>query len=98
MRDDHERCAVRTFAEQGRYCRASVAGVGIEWMFAPNWSVKGEYQYIDLGSVTRTATALVTSEPGEVEGVTAIRRQNERFNTVRVGVNYHFGGPAVGRY
>ena len=76
-----------------------VAGVGIEWMFAPNWSVKGEYQYIDLGSVTRTATALVTTDlGGEVEGVTAIRRQNERFNTVRIGVNYHFGGPAVGRY
>jgi len=23
---------------------------------------------------------------------------NETFNTVRVGVNYHFGGPILGRY
>ena len=80
-----------------------VAGVGIEWMFAPNWSIKGEYQYIDLGSVTQTSTALVSSfDAGagapETEGVIATRRVNERFNTVRVGVNYHFGGPGYGGY
>src|SRR6478672_6809494 len=70
-----------------------VAGVGIEWMFAPNWSLKGEYQYIDLGSVTQTSTAVVQTgvDPTEFEGVIATRRINERFNTVRIGVNYHFG-------
>jgi outer membrane immunogenic protein len=71
-----------------------VAGVGIEWMFAPNWSLKGEYQYIDLGSVTQTSTALVETQlvGSEIEGVIGSRRVNERFNTVRIGVNYHFGG------
>ena len=76
-----------------------VAGVGIEWMFAPNWSLKGEYQYIDLGSVTQSASALVTDPAdGVTEGNIATLRQNYRFNTVRVGVNYHFnwGGPAGG--
>jgi len=86
-----------------------VAGAGIEWMFAPNWSVKGEYQYIDLGSVTQTSAALITNTElvtgggtvVETEGVIASRRVNERFNTVRIGVNYHFGGyggPAYGGY
>ena len=28
------------------------AGGGVEWLFAPNWSVKVEYLYYDLGSVT----------------------------------------------
>jgi outer membrane immunogenic protein len=27
-------------------------GGGLEWMFAPRWSVKGEYLYYDLGSVS----------------------------------------------
>jgi outer membrane immunogenic protein len=27
-------------------------GGGLEWMFAPRWSVKGEYLYYDLGTVT----------------------------------------------
>jgi outer membrane immunogenic protein len=73
-----------------------VAGVGIEWMFAPNWSLKGEYQYIDLGSVTHTASAF-TNDLGDIEGNIATRTQNFRFNTVRVGINYHFNwGNPVG--
>ena len=69
-------------------------------MFAPNWSLKGEYQYIDLGSVTQTSTALVETQliGSEIEGVIGTRRVNERFNTVRIGVNYHFGGPGYGGY
>jgi outer membrane immunogenic protein len=30
------------------------AGAGLEYMFAPNWTVKAEYLYYDLGSVTYT--------------------------------------------
>jgi outer membrane immunogenic protein len=71
-------------------------------MFAPNWSLKGEYQYINLGSVTQTAAAIVNSAESttvtESEGVIASRRVNMNFNTVRIGVNYHFGGPALGGY
>ena len=70
-------------------------------MFAPNWSLKGEYQYIDLGSVTQSASALVTDPAdGATEGNIATRSQNYRFNTVRIGVNYHFnwGGQAYGGY
>ena len=28
------------------------AGGGLEWMFTPEWSVKGDYLYYDLGSVS----------------------------------------------
>jgi len=92
-------CAVTALNSTSNNQWGWVAGAGIEWMFAPNWSLKGEYQYIDLGSVTQTATALVTTDrAGEVEGVTAVRRQNERFNTVRIGVNYHFGGYSGSQY
>ena len=76
-----------------------VAGAGIEWMFAPNWSVKGEYQYINLGSVTQTGSAIAidtTDLPGE--GNFATRHVSEKFNTARIGLNYHFGAPAVGGY
>jgi outer membrane immunogenic protein len=66
-------------------------------MFAPNWSLKGEYQYISLGSINQVASA-IAPEVGEVEGATAVRHVKENFNTVRIGVNYHFGGPALGGY
>ena len=76
-----------------------VAGAGIEWMFAPNWSLKGEYQYITLGNFQQTAaTAVVTDVLGETEGAVATRNVNLNFNTVRIGVNYHFGGYGAGGY
>jgi outer membrane immunogenic protein len=32
------------------------AGAGVEWMFAPQWSVKAEYLYVDLGNHSNTVT------------------------------------------
>jgi outer membrane immunogenic protein len=34
-----------------------VAGGGVEYKFTPSWSVKGEYQHVELTSVTPTETA-----------------------------------------
>ena len=49
----------------------------MEYAFGPEWSLKAEYQYIDLGSA---AFSLGTStETG-----------HNSFNTVRLGLNYHF--------
>jgi outer membrane immunogenic protein len=31
-------------------------GAGLEWKFAPSWSVKAEYLYVDLGSQSSTIT------------------------------------------
>jgi outer membrane immunogenic protein len=64
-------------------------GGGLEYMFVPNWSGKIEYMYADY----LNATYLAAFTPGGVGlGFTT--------NTVKAGINYHFGGPApvVARY
>jgi outer membrane immunogenic protein len=57
------------------------AGGGLEYAFAPNWSAKLEYLYMDFGDVTR---------PNPVDAEEAILFDN-RMHTVKVGVNYRFG-------
>jgi outer membrane immunogenic protein len=68
-------------------------GAGAEAMLAPNWSVKAEYLYIDLGRST-TAAASFTN-PVTFYAATPYHEQ-----IARVGLNYHFGwgGPVVARY
>jgi outer membrane immunogenic protein len=52
-------------------------GGGVEWMFAPQWSTKLEYLYIDTGD--QNVTLFGTTFTGRA-----------RDNIVRVGLNYHF--------
>jgi len=80
-------------------------GAGGEWMLSSNWSAKLEYLYYDLGSVTY-ATGGLANDIGASSligrtGVAAVATSSKvRFNDniVRVGVNYHFGSPAVSQY
>jgi outer membrane immunogenic protein len=66
-----------------------VLGGGIEFkpgwgfMSSPNWTVKAEYQYINLGSERLTGSAILGLFP-----VTTNEHDNA-FHTVRVGINYH---------
>jgi outer membrane immunogenic protein len=60
-------------------------GAGVEYMFAPEWSLKAEYLYADLGDYHIT---------GSVAGAT--RNSDMTLNTVRVGVNYY--GPLIERF
>jgi outer membrane immunogenic protein len=53
-------------------------GGGVEYLFAPNWSVKAEYMFTHLESQTYTIAPL-TFDSGTAE-----------FSSVKVGVNYHF--------
>lgn len=54
-------------------------GGGLEYMFAPNWSVKLEYQYYDFGHVTFvSAPPVVVSTFSNAE------------HTIKLGVNYRF--------
>jgi outer membrane immunogenic protein len=62
------------------------AGAGLEWMFARNWTVKGEYLYVDLGSRAVTGNTGLTAAPPRV--FTASSDQREHI--VRLGVNYSF--------
>jgi outer membrane immunogenic protein len=67
-------------------------GGGLEWMFAPHWSVKGEYLYYDLGHVTLNQTlteiAFAAALPLASVGVSSEAHYNG--SIARVGVNYKF--------
>ena len=89
------------------------AGGGAEWMFLPNWSLKSEYLYYDLGQVSYnqglsgayvTANSLV---PGNYSAGQLwwgnMSQVTTRFNgnIVRAGINYHFNfasAPVVAKY
>jgi outer membrane immunogenic protein len=79
------------------------AGGGVEWLFSPNWSLKVEYLYYDLGRVTSSTSPLVNSflgAPVTVGAPFASTRFNG--NIVRAGLNYHFNldmpAPIVAKY
>jgi outer membrane immunogenic protein len=75
-----------TFAEN-RFHSGWTVGAGLEYMFVPNWSAKVEYMFADYGN----ANYLTNFVPGGVGlGATV--------NTVKAGLNYHFGGPVAARY
>jgi outer membrane immunogenic protein len=59
-------------------------GGGVEYPLSPAWSVKGEYQYIDLGSTSLTASK---SDPDEF--IKASIKIDHTYNTIRLGLNYH---------
>jgi outer membrane immunogenic protein len=65
------------------------AGAGAEWMFARNWSAKVEYLHIDLGSASATGVERHNDVVAGNTDAVAFHWHNS-FDTVRVGVNYHF--------
>jgi outer membrane immunogenic protein len=69
-------------------------GAGVEWAFNNNWSVKGEYLYMDLGNRSVTAVGLT----GTPVTATLALRTHEQYNIARVGLNYKWGGPVVAKY
>jgi outer membrane immunogenic protein len=71
------------------------AGAGIEWGFAPNWSLKGEYRYVDLG--TMTCSQQTVANGGGCSALTPVSVPF-RESIGLVGINFRFGGPVVARY
>jgi outer membrane immunogenic protein len=59
------------------------AGAGIEWKFAPAWSVKAEYLYVDLGNPSNTIGYTYGKNVS-----TLTSTANESDNVVRIGINY----------
>lgn len=85
---------VLAFFGQDRTTRTGyTVGGGIEHMFTPNWSVKGEYLYYDLNSSNLNVAGI----PGVGIGGYNTRIRNDG-HIVRAGLNYKFGGPVVARY
>jgi outer membrane immunogenic protein len=78
------------------------AGGGAEWMFMPNWSLKTEALYYDLGSVNLNSYSFGSTGPGTLSllgGSTT--RINYQGVIARAGVNYHFNwgaAPVVASY
>lgn len=77
-----------TLFSQSKVHSGWTVGAGVEYMFAPNWSLKGEYMYADYsneryGNIATGFTDLGVST-----------------HTVKGGINYHFnwGGPVVAKY
>ena len=64
-------------------------GAGLEYMFAPAWSAKVEYQYYNFD---HTNVAFGTAP--------SLATYRDDLHTVKAGINYHFnwGGPVVAKY
>jgi outer membrane immunogenic protein len=75
------------FAINGDHRNGYTVGAGLEYMFAPSWSAKIEYQYYNFGSanfITPVGLGSFTTDD----------------HTVKAGLNYRFnwGGPVVAKY
>jgi outer membrane immunogenic protein len=70
-------------------------GLGSYFSFlGPNWSVKGEYMFADLGDKTATFTRIATG------ALVERARVDQQVHTFKFGVNYRFGwsSPVVARF
>jgi outer membrane immunogenic protein len=73
-----------------------VAGAGIEAMLNANWIARVEYLHYDLGGVTNTLNLIGDAAPNSPQNATWSR--SFRYDTVRAGISYKFGGPVVANY
>ncbi len=81
-------------ARQSQMLTGWTAGGGFEWMFMPNWSLKAEGLYWDLGSMTvrsnpwgEEQTTLAVSSTVSGTGATNVSYSGV---AARTGLNYHF--------
>lgn len=57
-----------------------VYGGGLEYAFSPSWSLKAEYQFVDLGTARVSGTGS--------QGVVDSAKIDNNFQTARIGLNY----------
>lgn len=88
--DDADESASQSSAQTGW-----TAGMGAEYLLGPasRWSVKAEYLYASLGTMTGTSNNLTATE-GDVTvpfpNVMFTHTAAVSMNLIRVGINYHF--------
>jgi len=73
------------------YNNGYVIGAGLEYGFTPNWSAKVEYLHFGFGNTLNYTVIDAVGTPFRFN-------QDLTVETVKVGVNYRFGGPLVARY
>jgi outer membrane immunogenic protein len=68
-------------------------GGGIEWAFAPNWSIKAEYMFIGLSGHNLTSCGTATFASGAVVqgGAFCFNHDFPDIHTAKVGINLRFG-------
>lgn len=71
-------------------------GGGLEYAFANQWTAKGEYLYVDLGSASFSG---LLGAPLFQLGTAAYNNSvRTDAHVLRFGINYLFGQPVVARY
>ena len=69
-------------------------GAGIEYAFTNNWSIKGEYLYLGV-----RPALLQSGQSGVGIPATFANTANDPgIHTVKIGINYRWGGPIVAKY
>jgi outer membrane immunogenic protein len=78
------------FTTSGNAKDGYTVGAGLEYMFAPSWSAKVEYQYYNFGNTTVSSLAIPAGAAS----------YNNDEHTIKAGLNYRFGwgGPEVAKY
>jgi outer membrane immunogenic protein len=79
-------------AEETRW--GAVVGTGIEFGFAPNWSLALEYNHLFMGD--RDVTLDFT--PGFGVGPSRGNTISQDVDVVTARINYRFGGPVIAKY
>jgi outer membrane immunogenic protein len=70
-------------------------GVGIEYVFAPNWSAGIEYDHLFMGTRNVGFTGVPPFNPNVDTRLDSI---SKNIDMVTARINYRFGGPVVARY
>jgi outer membrane immunogenic protein len=92
-------CGGDNYVGSGSTVRAGwTVGGGGEWMFMQNWSVKAEYLYVNLGSLTYNDACITPTAVCGTPFPTYSTRVSTREHVARLGINYHFGAPVVAKY
>ena len=84
----------RTLSASPEYRPATFSAAELEYAVMPSWSIKAEYQYIDLGSEVATGSGCCFGQ-AHVAHVLNTNPLNTSFNTVRLGLNYHINNEYV---
>ncbi len=63
-------------------------GVGTEYLLAPNWLLRAETLYVDLGSEDRTYVVVTPAATGILNA-----KWDDQFWVGRLGLTYAFGAP-----
>jgi len=75
-------------------------GTGLEFGFAPNWSVAVEYDHLFMGNraITTTSTGVLAGIPAGSVFRTDSIRQDVDMVTARINYHFNWGGPLLAKY